>query len=57
MKKIENMVNMSVKELRQVAKDLEIAGRWDMNKTQLVEAIEKRNAEIMAAEEAAKAKR
>ena len=57
MKKIENMVNMSVKELRQVAKDLEIAGRWDMNKTQLIEAIEKRNAEIMAAEEAANAKK
>lgn len=52
MKKIEAMVNMSVKELRQVAKDMEIAGRWDMTKTQLIEAIEKRNAE-RAAEAAA----
>ena len=57
MKKIENMVNMSVKELRQIAKDLEIAGRWDMNKTQLIEAIEKCNAEIAAAEEAENAKK
>lgn len=55
MKKIEAMVNMSVKELRQVAKDLEIAGRWDMTKTQLIEAIEKRNAEKAAAEAAATA--
>lgn len=54
MKKIEAMVNMSVKELRQAAKDLEIAGRWDMTKTQLIEAIEKRNAERAAAEEAIK---
>lgn len=54
MKKIEMM---SVKELREVAKNLEIAGRWDMNKTQLIEAIEKRNAEKAAteAEVAAKA--
>lgn len=57
MKKIEAMVNMSVKELRQVAKDLEIAGRWDMNKTQLIEAIEKVNAEKAAAEAAAKAEK
>lgn len=45
MKKIENLVSMSAKELRQVAKGLEIAGRWDMNKTQLIEAVEKRIAE------------
>ena len=57
MKKIEAMVNMSVKELRQVAKDLDIAGRWDMNKTQLIEAIEKRNAEKAAAEAVAKAEK
>lgn len=57
MKKIEAMVNMSVKELRQVAKDLEIAGRWDMNKTQLIEAIEKVNAEKATAEAAAKAEK
>lgn len=50
MKKIEAMVNMSVKELRQVAKDLDIAGRWDMTKAQLIEAIEKANAEKAAAE-------
>ena len=30
---------MSVKELREVAKELEIPGRWDMNKTQLIEKI------------------
>lgn len=50
MKKIETMVNMSVKELRQVAKDLDIAGRWDMTKAQLIEAIEKANAEKAVAE-------
>lgn len=38
MKKINEM---SVKELREVAKELNIAGRWDMTKAQLVEAIEK----------------
>ena len=37
MKKINEM---SVKELREVAKGLNIAGRWDMNKGQLIEAIE-----------------
>lgn len=30
---------MSVKELREIAKELEIPGRWDMNKTQLIEKI------------------
>lgn len=38
MKKINEM---SVKELRKVAKELNIAGRWDMTKAQLVEAIKK----------------
>ena len=41
---------MSVKELREVAKELNIAGRWDMNKTQLIEAIEKVEVEKKAAE-------
>ena len=35
MKKINEI---SVKELREVAKELNIAGRWDMTKAQLVEA-------------------
>lgn len=52
MKKINEM---SVKELREVAKELNIAGRWDMNKGQLVEAIEKVEAEKKAAKEAKKA--
>lgn len=30
---------MSVKELREIAKELEIPGRWDMNKTKLIEKI------------------
>lgn len=47
MKKINEM---SVKELREVAKEMNIAGRWDMTKTQLVEAIE----EIEKAKEAEK---
>lgn len=38
MKKINEM---SVKELREVAKGYNVAGRWDMTKAQLVEAIEK----------------
>ena len=38
MKKINEM---SIKELREVAKELNIAGRWDMTKARLVEAIEK----------------
>lgn len=34
------MKEKTVKELREIAKELEIVGRWDMNKTQLIEAIE-----------------
>lgn len=48
MKKINEM---SVKELREVAKELNIAGRWDMTKAQLVEAIEKIENEKKAAKQ------
>lgn len=51
MKKINEM---SVKELREVAKELNIAGRWDMTKAQLVEAIEKIENEKKAAKQAKK---
>lgn len=50
MKKINEM---SVKELREVAKELNIAGRWDMTKAQLVEAIEEIENEKKAAKEKA----
>lgn len=46
MKKINEM---SVKELREVAKGYNAAGRWDMTKAQLVEAIEKIENEKAAA--------
>ena len=36
---MKNLNEMNVKELREVAKELNIAGRWDMNKCQLIEAI------------------
>lgn len=51
MKKINKM---SVKELREVAKELNIAGRWDMTKAQLVEAIEKIENEKKAAKQVKK---
>lgn len=51
MKKINKM---SVKELREVAKELNIAGRWDMTKAQLVEAIEKVENEKKAAKQVKK---
>lgn len=51
MKKINEM---SVKELREVAKELNIAGRWDMTKVQLVEAIEKIENEKKAAKQVKK---
>lgn len=51
MKKINEM---SVKELREVAKELNIAGRWDMTKAQLVEAIEKIENEKRAAKQVKK---
>lgn len=51
MKKINEM---SVKELRKVAKELNIAGRWDMTKAQLVEAIEKIENEKKAAKQVKK---
>jgi len=35
----EELSNKTVPELRDLAKELGIAGRWDMNKTQLIEAI------------------
>ena len=46
MKKINEM---SVKELREVAKEMNVAGRWDMTKAQLVEVIEKIENEKKAA--------
>lgn len=51
MKKINEM---SVKELHEVAKELNIAGRWDMTKAQLVEAIEKIENEKKAAKQVKK---
>lgn len=51
MKKINEM---SVKELREVAKELNIAGRWDMTKAQLVEAIKKVENEKKAAKQVKK---
>lgn len=51
MKKINEM---SVKELCEVAKELNIAGRWDMTKAQLVEAIEKIENEKKAARQVKK---
>lgn len=51
MKKINEM---SVKELREVAKEYGIAGRWDMTKAQLVEAIEKIENEKAAAKKVKK---
>jgi|SRR5699024_4991022 len=49
-----NLNEMKVKELREIAKDKEVTGRWDMNKTQLVEALteifEKEKAEKEAEE-------
>ena len=45
---------MSVKELREVAKGYNVAGRWDMTKAQLVEAIEKIENEKAAAKKAKK---
>lgn len=52
-----NIGTKSVKELREMAKDLNISGRWDLNKAQLVEAITLKleaKKEEMAAEEAKK---
>lgn len=51
MKKINEM---SVKELREVAKELNIVGRWDMTKAQLVKAIEKIENEKKAAKQVKK---
>ena len=51
MKKINEM---SVKELREVAKGYNVAGRWDMTKAQLVEAIQKIENEKAAAKKAKK---
>lgn len=48
MKKINEM---SVKELREVAKEMNISGRWDMTKAQLVEVIEKIENEKKAAKQ------
>lgn len=45
---------MSVKELREVAKGYNVAGRWDMTKAQLVEAIQKIENEKAAAKKAKK---
>lgn len=38
---MKNLNEMSVRELREIAKEKNIAGRWDMTKPQLIEAIEK----------------
>lgn len=36
-----NLKNKTVRELREIAKDLNISGRWDMTKQSLIENIEK----------------
>jgi hypothetical protein len=58
---IANLTTKSVKELREIAKTLEIAGRWDMNKDQLIKAIEfvqkKREEERIEAERKAQQKK
>ena len=35
----ENLQNKTCKELRELAKDMNISGRWDMTKDQLIDAI------------------
>lgn len=40
------MKNKTVKELRDLAKEMNISGRWDMNKQQLIEAIEAASVEV-----------
>ena len=35
----ENLQNKTCKELRELAKDMNISGRWDMTKEQLIDAI------------------
>lgn len=51
---IKKINEMSVKELREVAKEKNIAGRWDMTKVQLIEAIEKIENEKKAAKQVKK---
>jgi len=54
-----NVEKFTVKELREVAKDLGIKGRWDMTKAQLIEAItgaESKNANTNEAESATEEK-
>lgn len=36
---VKELNNKTVKELREIAKELNIVGRWDMNKSQLIDAI------------------
>ena len=36
-----NLKDLKVKELRDLAKTFNIVGRWDMNKAELITAIEK----------------
>lgn len=52
---MKNLNEMSVKELREIAKEKNIAGRWDMTKTQLIEAIEKVNEQEAPVKEVAAA--
>lgn len=54
---MKNIKNMAVKELREVAKELNISGRWDMNKGQLIDAIEKAHAAIKAKTKKVKTKK
>ena len=37
---MKDLQNKTVKELRDLAKEMNISGRWDMNKQQLIEALE-----------------
>ena len=42
----EELKNKTVKELRELAKEHGIVGRWDMNKAQLIEALSKVDVEL-----------
>ena len=55
MQKSEDLKLKTVKQLREIAKQMNISGRWDMNKTQLVEAIIKADLEKESSDETGKA--
>ena len=57
MQKSEDLKLKTVKQLREIAKQMHISGRWDMNKTQLVEAIIKADLEKESSDENSKENR